>query len=131
MVVGWAREGLGVARSARQKQELRHMSRIDVLRTVAEIFEFYRGRGDSGRITIDVRGGRALWVKPVITDCPQGPQHSCTLNPLGQLETALREFEALAASGTITIMVCAGEAVELSREIELDKVRVAGPHPRE
>lgn len=113
-----------MTRNEREKKELRQMSRNDTLRVVSEILEGYSTRGQSGTISIDIRAGKAIWVRPKETDSVLAPESSCTLNPMGQVEAALREFEACAASGAITIKVCAGQAVEVNREVELEKVRV-------
>lgn len=55
-------QGVSISVSLEKKQELREMSRKEALRVVREVLATYRERQVSGRITVDVRSGKAIWV---------------------------------------------------------------------
>lgn len=110
--------------SREKKQELRDMSRIEALRVVREVLATYRTRKASGRITVDVRSGKAIWVKPVIADVVPPAEAWDARQVLRTFDEALREFQRRSVCGTITLVVCRGQAVDVERVVELEKVRV-------
>ena len=55
-------QGVSISVSLEKKQELREMSRKEALRVVREVLATYRERQVSGRITVDVRSEKAVWV---------------------------------------------------------------------
>lgn len=107
------------------KQELREMSRKQALRVVREVLATYRARLVSGRITIDVRSGRAIWVKPVVADDIGAPGIAIQEEMVFmELEQALRRFQRRGVSGTITLVVYKGRGVRVETVVEWEKVRV-------
>lgn len=107
-----------------KKQELREMSRKETLRVVREILATYRARKASGRITVDVRSGKVIWVKPVVADMEASEAVPDEARVMRDLDEALREFLGRGVSGTVTLVVCQGRGVEVEKVVELEKVRV-------
>ncbi|MEW6104763.1 MAG: hypothetical protein AB1563_00125 [Bacillota bacterium] len=110
--------------SREKKQELREMSRMEALRVVREVLATYRARKASGRITVDVRSGKAIWVKSVVADVKPPDSFPDEIEVLRGVDGALREFQGRGASGTVTLVVCEGRGVEVEKVVELEKVRV-------
>lgn len=110
--------------SPEKKQELREMSRKQALRVVREVLATYRARKASGRITVDVRSGKAIWVKPVVADVEAPEAFPDEAKVMRDLDVALREFQGRGVSGTVTLVVCQGWGVEVEKVVELEKVRV-------
>lgn len=110
--------------SREKKQELREMSRMEALRVVREVLAIYRARKASGRITVDVRSGKAIWVKPVIADVEPPGSFPDEIEVLRGVDEALREFQRWSTSGTVTLVVCEGREVGIEKVVELEKVRV-------
>lgn len=106
------------------KQELREMSRIETIKTVREVLETYRQRKASGQITVDIRSGKAIWVRPVVADLRRPLETAGQGKTLQDLDSALREFQAMGASGTVTLLTHEGRVVDMVRIVELKKVRV-------
>jgi len=106
------------------RQELRRMSIKDTLRVVGDLIELYKERLYSGTIAVDVRSGKPIWVRPVITDSYQDECRNSPPDVMKQLAETLNEFETSKASGEVSILVCLGKPVEVSRSVELEKVRV-------
>lgn len=100
------------------------MSRMEALRVVREVLANYRVRKASGRITIDVRSGKAIWVKPVVTDVEPPDNFPDEIEMLRDIDEALCEFQGGGVSGTVTLVVCWGREVEVKKVMELEKVRV-------
>lgn len=50
----------------KQNTNSKAMSRKDALRTVEEALRYYEEERKDGEIVIDIRGGKAIWVKPRI-----------------------------------------------------------------
>ncbi|NPV81918.1 MAG: hypothetical protein HPY52_16930 [Firmicutes bacterium] len=106
------------------KQELREMSRIETIRVVREVLATYRERRTSGRITVDVRSGKAIWVKPAVADVEAPEAFPDEAKVLQELDETLREFQGEGVSGTVALVVCAGRGVGVEKVVELEKVRV-------
>ncbi len=107
-----------------KKQELREMSRREALRVVLAVLASYREKQASGRVAVDVRSGKAIWVKPVIADVEAPAEARDARQILKGFDQALREFQRRGTSGTVTLVVCEGRGVEVERVVELEKVRV-------
>lgn len=102
----------------------REMSRREAMRVVGEkLTSIYCKPGASGRITIDVRSGKAIWVKPVLcrvsTDI-----HADMHDVLSELEHELARFEAEGLSGCVHVLVCRGRPMQVEGVVECEKVRV-------
>ncbi|HHY45866.1 MAG TPA: hypothetical protein GX506_01025 [Firmicutes bacterium] len=106
------------------KQELREMSRIETLRVAGELLETYRRRKASGQIIVDIRNGKPIWVKPVIADPAEYLEATGQGKTLHDLDSALRQFQAMGKSGTVTLLVYEGRVVDMVKVVELEKVRV-------
>ncbi|MGE5572962.1 MAG: hypothetical protein ACM3ZU_08100 [Bacteroidota bacterium] len=100
------------------------MSRKETLRVVREILATYRERQVSGRITVDVRSGKAIWVKPVEADEEPPEMFPDEATMLRGVDDALREFQGRGVSGTVTLVVCNGRGIKVEKVVEHEKVRV-------
>jgi len=107
-----------------KKQELREMSRMEALRVVREVLATYRARKASGRITVDIRSGKAIWVKPVIVDVERSGSFPDEIEVLRGIDEILREFQGKGISGIVALVVCQGRGVGIEKVVELEKVRV-------
>ncbi len=107
-----------------KKQELREMSRMQALQVVSEVLRTYRLRKASGRIVVDIRSGKAIWVRPVVRKVDVTGEPFEEGRVYYELNAALREFQVQRASGTVTLVVREGRVASIEKAIELDKVRV-------
>ncbi len=99
------------------------MSRREAMRVVGEaLASIYAQPRASGRITVDVRGGRAIWVKPVV--CPVAGKPIDMRDALASLDAELRRFEAGGLSGCVRLSIARGRPVGVEAEEEREKVRV-------
>ena|GEM_PF-2174331 len=110
--------------SPEKKQELREMSRMEALRAVREVLAVYRAQKASGRIAVDVRSGKAVWVKPVIVDVKPPETFPEETRVMRHFDAILGAFQEWGASGTVTLVVCQGRGVAVEKVVELEKVRV-------
>lgn len=110
--------------SPEKKQETREISRKKTLRVAGELLSAYHTQKASGWIAVDVRGGKAIWVRPVVANIECRAEAAKEGMVLRQLAAILRESQEKSASGTVTIVVCRGRAVALGGAVELDKMRV-------
>lgn len=107
-----------------KKQELREMSRKDALKAFAETLQFYKEHGYSGRIVIDVRSGKPIWIAPIIEDLIPAGEALNEEIVVRDVAGALRRFSRERINGNIEVLVYQGNPVAVKRAIELARVRV-------
>ena len=100
------------------------MSIQDTMKVVGTLIQQYRERLYSGTIAVDVRSGKPIWVRPIITDNQQGEHRDSLPGAMEELAEALSDYEADKLSGVITVSIQLGRPVKVSRSVELAKVRV-------
>lgn len=100
------------------------MSIQDTMKVVGTLIQQYRERLYSGTIAVDVRSGKPIWVRPIITDNQQGGHRDNLPRAMEELAEALSEFETGELSGVIAVSIQLGRPVKVSRSVELAKVRV-------
>ncbi|MGE5572961.1 MAG: hypothetical protein ACM3ZU_08095 [Bacteroidota bacterium] len=115
---------LNMVTTSEKKKELREMRRKETLGVILAVLETHRRQQDSGRITVDVRSGKAIWVKPVVGKVERPKATPDEARVLQDVDRSLREFQARGASGAVTLVVCEGRGVEVEKVVDLEKVRV-------
>ncbi len=110
--------------SREKKQELREMSRMEALRVVREVLATYRARKASGRITVDIRSGKPIWVKPIVADVEPPETFPDEARVMRHFDADLGAFQERSLSGAVTLVVYQGQGVDIDKIVELEKVRV-------